>query len=239
MAIDVNKVYRVVLTITNKEQRGYLTPDQFNRIARQAQLDIYEKTFYDYNRAVRKQAVGDFREYSDIASNIKDKIDIFARETTLTPNSTTGAVAEPSSFYRVIGVFSEDRTVEFEEVRKEEIPYLLSSRLNQPTATYPIFYTEANTIKVFPKNYSIDTNGGDITVDYITIPQDPIWGYTTGGNGELVYNSGTSQDFEIHESDETDLVIKILAYTGVIIKDPTVIQSAAQKEVNDFNQDNL
>ena len=84
MAIDVNKVYRVVLTITNKEQRGYLTPDQFNRIARQAQLDIYEKTFYDYNRAVRKQAVGDFREYSDIASNVKDKIDIFAREANLT-----------------------------------------------------------------------------------------------------------------------------------------------------------
>ncbi len=48
-----------------------------------------------------------------------------------------------------------------------------------------------------------------------------------------------STDFEIHESDETDLVIKILAYTGIIIKDPTVIQVAAQKEVNDFNQDNV
>jgi len=234
MAINVNDVYRVVLTITNKEQRGYLTPDQFNRIARQAQLDIYEKTFYDYNRAIRKQAVGDFREYSDIASNIKDKIDIFARETTLTPDPVTGVASLPSSVYRLIGVFSDDRAKEFEEVRKEEIPYLISSKLNQPTSTYPVYYSESNAVKVLPKSY-----GDSIVVDYVTLPSDPIWGYTGGGTGAYVYNSGTSTDFEIHESDETDLVTKILAYTGIIIKDPTVIQSAAQKEVNDFNQDNV
>ena len=235
MAIDVNKVYRVVLTITNKEQRGYLTPDQFNRIARQAQLDIYEKTFYDYNRAVRKQAVGDFREYSDIASNVKDKIDIFAREANLTVTPTgIGSIPSNLDLYRLMGVYNSLRTIEFEEVRKEELPYLLSSKLNQPTSAYPVYYSEANTVRVFPSDY-----GTSVTIDYLTLPQDPIWGYTTGGNGELVYSSGTSQDFEIHESDETDLVIKILAYTGIIIKDPTVIQSAAQKEVNDFNQDNL
>ena len=236
MAIDVNKVYRVVLTITNKEQRGYLTPDQFNRIARQAQLDIYEKTFYDYNRAVRKQAVGDFREYSDIASNVKDKIDIFAREANLSVSNTTGIGSIPSNLdlYRLMGVYNSLRTIEFEEVRKEELPYLLSSKLNQPTSAYPVYYSEANTVRVFPSDY-----GTSVTIDYLTLPQDPVWGYTTGGNGELVYSSGTSQDFEIHESDETDLVMKILAYTGIIIKDPTVIQSAAQKEVNDFNQDNL
>jgi hypothetical protein len=234
MAIDVNKVYRVVLAITNKEQRGYLTPDQFNRIARQAQLDIYEKTFYDYNRAIRKQIVGDFREYSDIASNVKDKIDIFARETTLTPNNTTGIASLPSSVYRLIGVFSDDRSKEFEEVRKEEIPYLISSRLNQPTSTYPLYYSESNAVKVLPKNY-----GSNITVDYVTYPSDPEWKRDPGVTSRYEYSSSLSTDFEIHESDETDLVIKILAYTGVIIKDPTVIQVAAQKEVNDFNQDNI
>lgn len=234
MAIDVNKVYRVVLAITNKEQRGYLTPDQFNRIARQAQLDIYEKTFYDYNRAIRKQIVGDFREYSDIASNVKDKIDIFARETTLTPNSTTGIASLPSSVYRLIGVFSDDRSKEFEEVRKEEIPYLISSKLNQPTSTYPLYYSESNAVKVLPKNY-----GSNITVDYVTYPSDPEWKRDPGVTSRYEYSSSLSTDFEIHESDETDLVIKILAYTGVIIKDPTVIQVAAQKEVNDFNQDNI
>ena len=31
MAINVNTVYTTVLTILNKEQRGYLTPDEFNK----------------------------------------------------------------------------------------------------------------------------------------------------------------------------------------------------------------
>lgn len=231
MAINVNKVYRVVLSILNKEQRGYLTPDQFNRIARQAQLDIYEKTFYDYNRAIRKQAVGDFREYSDIASNIKEKIDIFAKETTV--SCTAGVGSEPTDLHRLIGVFSTTRDKEFEEVRKEEIPYLTGSRLTQPTSTYPIYYNEGGSIKILP------AQDISVLVDYLTLPADPIWGYNGGGANVYTYNSDESTDFQIHQSDETDLVTKILAYSGVIIKDPTVIQVAAQKEVNDFNQDNL
>ena len=231
MAINVNKVYRVVLSILNKEQRGYLTPDQFNRIARQSQLDIYEKTFYDYNRAMRKQIVGDFREYSDIASNIKEKIDIFSKEATV--SCSAGVGSEPSDLYRLIAVSSTNRQIEFEEVRKEEIPYLKSSKLNQPTSTFPIYYSEGSSIKILPA----DTTS--ILVDYLTLPSDPQWAFTGGGSNAYTYDSVNSVDFQIHQSDETDLVTKILAYSGVIIKDPTVIQIAAQKEVNDFNQDNV
>jgi len=220
-----------VLSILNKEQRGYLTPDQFNRIARQAQLDVYEKTFYDYNRAVRKQVVGDFREYSDIASNIKEKIDIFAKEATVSCSSGVGS--QPTDLHRLIGVFSTTRDKEFEEVRKEEIPYLKGSKLNQPTSTYPVFYQEGSSIKIIPS----DTIS--VLVDYLTLPSDPIWGYSGGGANAYTYDADESTDFSIHQSDETDLVTKILAYSGVIIKDPTVIQIAAQKEANDFNQDNL
>ena len=40
MAISINTVYQRVLAILNKEQRGYLTPVEFNLFANQAQLDI-------------------------------------------------------------------------------------------------------------------------------------------------------------------------------------------------------
>ena len=232
MAINVNQVYRVVLSILNKEQRGYLTPDQFNRIARQAQLDLFDKAFYDYNRAVRKQASGDFREFADMASKIKEKIDIFY--TSASVSHTSGTATAPSDMYMLTGVYSVDRLKEFEEVKKEEIPYLESSKLNNPTSTYPIYYSEGASIKILPTTYS-----GNILVDYVTKPSDPIWAYTGGGSSAYVYSSGGSTDFEIHESDEVDLVTKILAYCGVIIKDLTVIQTAGQKEINDFNQDNL
>ena len=53
MAINVNTVYTTVLSILNKEQRGYLTPDEFNKVATQVQLEIFEKFFEDYNQYLR------------------------------------------------------------------------------------------------------------------------------------------------------------------------------------------
>ena len=49
MAVNVNTVYTTVLTVLNKEQRGYLTPDEFNKVAAQAQLEIFEDFFEQYN----------------------------------------------------------------------------------------------------------------------------------------------------------------------------------------------
>jgi hypothetical protein len=232
MAINVNKVYRVVLSVLNKEQRGYLTPDQFNRIARQAQLDLFDKMFYDYNRAVRKQAIGDFVEFADIASKIKEKIDIFHVSSTL--SHSQGIVNIPDSVYQLIGVYSSDRLKEFEEVKKTEVPYLLMSKMTSPSSVYPIYYQEGNSINIFPSTYS-----GQILIDYVIGPSDPIWAHNGGGANSYTYSPNNSVDFEIHPSEEVDLVSKILAYSGVIIKDPTVIQVAAQKEASDFNQDNI
>ncbi len=45
MAINVNTVYQTVLSILNKEQRGYLTPAEFNKVGAQVQLEIFEKYF--------------------------------------------------------------------------------------------------------------------------------------------------------------------------------------------------
>ena len=49
MAINVDQVYKTVLLIINKEQRGYLTPDEFNKIGTQVQLDIFESYFETLN----------------------------------------------------------------------------------------------------------------------------------------------------------------------------------------------
>jgi hypothetical protein len=53
MAINVNTVYTTVLSILNKEQRGYITPDEFNKLATQVQLDIFENYFEDLNQQLR------------------------------------------------------------------------------------------------------------------------------------------------------------------------------------------
>ena len=49
MAINIDTVYQKVLAMANKEQRGYITPQEFNLFANQAQQDIFEQYLYDLN----------------------------------------------------------------------------------------------------------------------------------------------------------------------------------------------
>ena len=53
MAVNVNTVYTTVLYILNKEQRGYVTPSEFNSIAAQVQNEIFQAYFPDGNQVNR------------------------------------------------------------------------------------------------------------------------------------------------------------------------------------------
>jgi hypothetical protein len=45
--VSIDTVYQRVLSIANKEQRGYITPQEYNLLANQAQMMIFEQYFYD------------------------------------------------------------------------------------------------------------------------------------------------------------------------------------------------
>ena len=51
--VRVDDVYQKVLALANKEQRGYITPQEFNLFADQAQKEIFEQYFYDLNQFSR------------------------------------------------------------------------------------------------------------------------------------------------------------------------------------------
>ena len=222
MAISVNKVYRAVLSILNKEGRGFLTPEQFNRIGRQVQLDLLERSFYDYNRSINNMSPTSSSDYSNLPKNIKEKIDVFSKEASLV--ITTGVAPAPSDLYRIINIHTSNRTINVQEVTKSELAQINASDLTTPSASFPVYYKEANNIKFFP------TSVASASIDYIKQPQDPVWAYTSGTNSSYSFNSGSSQDFELHESDEVDLVLKILAYAGVLIKDPAIVQAVSAEE---------
>jgi len=67
-----------------------------------------------------------------------------------------------------------------------------------------------------------------ITVSYLRKPIDVSWAYTTGVLGQYLYNSTTSVNFELDISEQTEIILRILAYSGVIIQDPSIIQIASQ-----------
>ena len=54
-----------------------------------------------------------------------------------------------------------------------------------------------------------------------------MWGFTPGGLGQYVFTETASTNFELHESEQSEVILKILLYSGIIIRDPQVVQTAA------------
>jgi len=244
MAISVDKVYRKVLAILNKESRGFLTPDEFNRIGSQVQLDLLDKAFHDYNRAVSRETVGRGAQgYGDIPKKIQDRIDPFYTTNNITLVSGVGALPTVtvddytrSNVYNIVRVTTQDNSslniTEVDRIEKSKLTYLLSSPITSPSTTFPIYYITGQNINVNPIALS------SVSMDYISIPSDPVWNSTADSNGALTYTATGSTDFTLHSSSEVDLVLGILRYTGVIIKDPSVIQAIGQETATKVQQEN-
>ena len=218
MAISVDRVYRKVLAILNKESRGFLTPDEFSKIGSQAQLDLLDKAFHDYTRAVTKESFGRGGQgYADIPKKIQDRIDPFYANASVTLTSGVGTLP---TFYNIINVSADSRLTNIERIEKSKLSFLLSSPLTAPSTTFPIYYVTGSTITVNPSTLT------SIDIDYVSVPADPVWNSTVDSNGALTFNSTGAVDFTLHPSSEVDLVLEILRYVGIVIKDASVIQSA-------------
>ena len=75
--VNVDTVYQRVLAIANKEQRGYVTPLEFNLLANQAQFDIFEEYFGRIMQA--GTTPGNETEYSDITRTLNERINDFEK----------------------------------------------------------------------------------------------------------------------------------------------------------------
>ena len=80
MAISIDTVYQRVLALTNKEQRGYVTPQEFNLHANQAQMEIFEQYFYDAKSEDKN--LKNSTEFSNVDEMLDEKISIFKKELT-------------------------------------------------------------------------------------------------------------------------------------------------------------
>jgi len=372
MAINVNTVYQTVLLILNKEQRGYMTPVEFNKTGTQAQLEIFETYFDSLNQQLRIPQTD--TDYADRVVNLDEKISLFKEfgnatsisssnvfnlpqqfsgstpiigattvfSTTGTTSSTNtvvnnsvnmvlvtantnievgmtvtgvGIVGDvtiatanaagtiftlssaqtialntvltysggvnytiqnvtadqvsngvvevfangvllsdasysisattitfflqptigqtlivnvyPKEFYRLGDLFYTTGAIptqELERVGRSDLYHLLSSNLTAPTTTYPIYTYSDNKVTVYPISITSGVN-----ISYIRKPLPPIWNFTLGVNNQYLFNSSTSFNFELHPAEQTELILKILLYAGVVIKSPEIVRVASQQ----------
>jgi hypothetical protein len=114
--------------------------------------------------------------------------------------------------------------VEVQSVRGNELTDILNSKLVQPSLKRPIYIRNSAGIVVYPTSI---TDG--VSCYYIRKPHTVSWNYTEV-NSVALFNSGSSVDFELHDSEENTLVMKILVLAGVNIKDQALTQIGMAKE---------
>tara|TARA_R110000765_G_scaffold81992_2_gene160135 strand:- start:5213 stop:5989 length:777 start_codon:yes stop_codon:yes gene_type:complete len=254
MAINVNTVYTTVLSILNKEQRGYLTPYEFNQAATQVQLDIFEKYFKDLDKQLRIPQ-NDF-DYSNPIINMDDVMSTFKcfgscvyqsnnkfnlPITDTITNQTIVYNDQPSStqfaFYRLGTVTYEPsgtKSIQIERLQRDPFYNIDRSDLTAPSTNFPVYLFENLMLDVKP-----NTITSDVKTTFIRKPRDVVWAYSvnatlgnyvyapTGGGGIIPITG--SQDFEISSNQQTEVILEILKYAGVVIRDPQIVQAAAQE----------
>ena len=184
MAISVDTVYRTVLSIANKEQRGFITPDNIAKIGTQVQMSLMDDNLAEYRNLVNDRSNYKFASnYGDLVKLYSEKIDAFLASSDVAVSS--GVATMPTSLYKFLNVFSSDRTVKYEEVDRGELNYLLSSPLTAPSNDFPVFYkSNANASMVLSP-----APVGGVTIDYLKKPANPRWGYTENpSNGAFVHD---------------------------------------------------
>ena len=257
--VNINTVYQTVLQILNKEQRGYITPAEFNNLAQQVQLEIFESYFPDGNQLNRQNQNNSQNDtqYFNIFKNQEEKISPFVKDLSLLydtnqqgwsysqdPNSIsttfeiywTGEIlssynsSNSSSSYYGSSASTSGGNYITQLVSKSEYNKITRSKLTAPTEKYPLAYTDSGTLqpgydpyfKIFPLPNSVEIN-------CIVRPLSPIWNFRSGGQGQYIYSPSGSVNFTLHNSEQTNLIIRVLKYAGVIINDPTIIDVAAQE----------
>ena len=237
MAISVDTVYQRVQSILNKESRGYLTPQEFNLFANQAQLEIFEQYFFDlnqYERLPKKDT-----EYSNLVKTINERISKFKTSATLTYTDTS-YFEMPSNMHKR-GTVIYNSTIPVEEIDQKNLLEYTLSPLVAPSATNPVYIQNIQTtssvwsITVYPSSI----NGGVgqvITATYIRKPAEADWAYQTVV-GNALYDSSNSTNFELHDSEEINLVIKVLLYAGISMREGDVAQVADGKDTKKIQQE--
>ena len=211
--ILIDTVYQKVLTFANKEQRGYITPQQFNLFADMAQKEIFEQYFYDLNQIAR--VPGRSEEYSDITHNLNEKVAIFESDATGSPNALA------YDLYRLGTVRSNGSEVE--EVQQNELLYMNQSYLTAPKQNRKVY------VRTGDKSIHVTPSTGGVSYTYVRVPSKPSWGYVVI-NERAMYDSSNTINFDLHQAEESELVYRILAFAGISMKKPDLTQAAVGME---------
>ena len=187
--VNIDTVYQTVLALANKEQRGYITPQEFNLFAEQSQLEIIEQYFYDINQFDR--VPDNSLEYSNMVDLINQKLaGLKVLDFNVNMSATPSTYVVPNVVYKLGSVYTNNTLAQ--QVSRAEARALQASPLTTPT---------------------------------VKLPAPPRWGFTIVGE-RAMWNPTRTQHFELHTSEVSELVYRILMLAGITINKQEISSAA-------------
>lgn len=232
MAVSIDTVYQRVLALANKEQRGYITPQEYNLLANQAQLLIFDEYFYEIDKRLDEH--GNSTEYSDMLDITSEKLAPF-QNTNVDMSAVSGAtmtLPTSSTVHRLGTVFYNDGTksIKVERIDANQAELMGQTALYAPTQLRPVYVRRTETtLQFFPSSATPAYATATVNCNFIARPAQVVWGYTVV-NSQALYDATLSTDYALHASEETELVYKVLELAGVVLNKPGLVQIATNEE---------
>jgi hypothetical protein len=228
--VNIDTVYQKVLALANKEQRGYITPQDFNLFADQAQMEIFEQYFYDTN--IARRSPGNDTQFADVDDMLEEKIQIFSKYDDSTTIAAYGVGTLPSYIYRVEEVIYNEKECEILNV-SDYNKVKNSTGLLAASNSRPVVNISGGVIKC------IAQDGAAVTpteIYYICKPLQPSWTYVVINKKAMFNGNSQTQNFELHASEENNLISKILMLAGVSIKQQDIMSAGQGMDMSRLQQ---
>lgn len=219
---NINDIYELLQFTCNKNQRGYISPAEFNRAINAVSMQLFKEKIglpeeYQPGRPVPRVALG------ITLKNLED-VDPFMEEAEMTSATTTGWT-KPDDFVYPVSLYSVQASGRkpIDLVGHQELNEALASTVFQPTTEYPLAASVAGKIKVYPAN----TPTCHIT--FLRLPAAIAWAGTLT-NGRLVYDVATSVQPEWPQATWNELFTRSLSLFGVNLKAQDIAQYSMLKK---------
>lgn len=224
----INSVRNTVLAILNKHNYGSIPVADFNEYCKTAQMELFMDIFERYNKIINeenKRVSG--TERADREKALAETIDYFT-ETEILTNTADNKFAPPTNIYRINDIFVYDVSVSpkvflntAEHTLKSVVKKLNLSNLSIVSTTFPLYSYQDGVIELWPESI---TGAGSVEVEYVRFPLDPKWTFVSLSGGDPLFNGSANdyQDFELPQDFYVDIIMKILEYTGLSIRESEV-----------------
>jgi hypothetical protein len=231
----IDEVYNTVNAISNKEQRGSVSPEKFNLLANQAVNDIYNK--YDLDRFINQANRGFATQgINDYVKMERERYQHFYKFDSMTISGADYVLPSDVSYLDSVTY----NGVELEECHSNRHFNLMKTSEDfKATLESPVYLkindaTNGGTILVFPVEIITE-----LELFYVRKVIPCKWTYIPMSGAPLFNPSaGDYADLDVHSSEQPSVVIHILSQLGIKLREPDLAKYAEVIKAKNIAEEN-